>query len=251
MKAIIIEDEKPAARNLNRILDKLGVQVIAVLHNTKDAINWINENDNPDLGFFDIQLGDGLSFEIFDAIKIDFPVIFTTAFDEYAIKAFKVNSIDYLLKPIDEEEMSKALKKYKRYYQEGKIADNTNNIDRIAKLLIPKSYKKRFSIKIGQKYKLIDTNDISCFFSQDKSTYLKTKGNRNHLLDLPLENLVNILDSEQFFRVSRKYIVNVNSIEEIYAFSNSRLSIKLKNINIEGIIVSREKVKSFKEWLNR
>ncbi len=248
MRAIIIEDEKPAARSLARILDNQGVKIEAMLHSVEDAINWIAANEQPDLGFFDIRLGDGLSFEIFDALNIDFPVVFTTAYDEYAIKAFKVNSIDYLLKPIDEDELEGALGKYH------KLKKNNNqiqNFDKIAKLLSPTDYKKRFTIKIGRKIKLINSGDIACFYSKDKATYIKTKDNKTHMIDYPLDKLVKMLDPELFFRISRQFIIEADSIEEIYAYSNSRLGIKLSGINIDDIIVSREKVKSFKEWLEK
>lgn len=251
MKAIIIEDEKPAARNLVRILEQHDVEVIAVLHSVESAINWISENNHPEIGFFDIRLGDGLSFEIFDSIDIGFPVIFTTAYDEYAIKAFKVNSIDYLLKPIDGDEVATALKKYNSLTKENENIYYSSELDKITKLLNPNTYKKRFSIKIGRKIVLIKTEDIACFYSKDKATYIKTNNNKKHLIDLPLDKLEKLVNPKIFFRVSRQFIINANSIEEIYSYSNSRLGIKLKHVSIEDIIVSREKVKMFKEWLDK
>jgi len=251
MKAIIIEDEKPAARSLARILQSQGVDTVAMLHSVEDAINWIASNDNPDLGFFDIRLGDGLSFEIFEALDIKFPVVFTTAYDEYAIKAFKVNSIDYLLKPIDEDELGGALAKFHRIKKENTASNQIPNLDKIAELLNPTGYKKRFTIKIGRKIKLINTQNIACFYSKDKATYIKTKDNKTHMLEFPLDKLEKMVNPDHFFRISRQYIIEDNSIEEIYTYSNSRLGIKLKNISLENIIVSREKVKYFKEWLDR
>jgi len=251
MKSIIIEDEKPAARNLARILKDMDVEVIAVLHSVEGAINWIKLNETPDLGFFDIRLGDGLSFEIFDNLQVKFPVIFTTAYDEYAIKAFKVNSIDYLLKPIGEDEVANALIKFRQLNKDEQKSNQLEELNKIAKLLTTKVYKKRFSIKIGRKYKLVNTKDIACFYSMDKATYIKTKDNKNHLIDLTLDKLEQLVDPQEFFRISRKYIINADTIEEIYAFSNSRLGLKLKSVKHDEIIVSREKVKIFKEWLDK
>ena len=251
MKAIIIEDEKPAARNLSRLLNKSDIEVLATLHSVEDSIDWIKTNEKPDLGFFDIRLGDGLSFEIFDNVDVNFPVIFTTAFDEYAIKAFKVNSIDYLLKPIDEEELTLALNKYYKLFKSEEKKDYVTELNKITELLNPKKYKKRFSIKIGRKFKLINTEEIAIFYSKDKATYLKSQSNKNHLIDIPLDKLEGMLDPSLFYRVSRQFIINAKYIEEIYAYSNSRLGINLKNISLEDIIVSREKVKAFKEWLDK
>lgn len=251
MKAILIEDERPAARNLNRLLGKSDIDVLAILHSVDEAIEWIQNNDKPDLGFFDIRLGDGLSFEIFENVDVNFPVIFTTAYDEYAIKAFKVNSIDYLLKPIDEEELNSALDKYYKLFKSEEKKDYISELNKITELLNPKKYKKRFSIKIGRKFKLINTEDIACFYSKDKATYIKSQSNKNHFIDIPLDKLEGVLDPGLFYRVSRQFIVNSKYIEEIYAYSNSRLGINLKNISLGDIIVSREKVKAFKEWLDK
>jgi len=251
MKAIIIEDEKPAARNLARILKKQNVDVIAMLHSIDDALIWIKTNDKPDIGFFDIRLGDGLSFEIFENTTIDFPVIFTTAYDEYAIKAFKVNSIDYLLKPIDDDEVKSALAKFEKLNNKKDSFKYIDELNKITQLLQPNSYKKRFSIKIGRKIVLVNVDDIACFYSKDKASYIKTNRNKNHLIDLPLDKLEGLIDPKLFFRISRQFIINTNSIEEIYSYSNSRLGIKLQNVTLGDIIVSREKVKAFKEWLDR
>ncbi len=250
MKAIIIEDEKPAARNLSRILEKQDVNVIALLHSVEEAINWLISNEEPDLGFFDIKLGDGLSFEIFESMSIKFPVIFTTAYDQYAIKAFKVNSIDYLLKPIDDVEVKSALDKYNNLKIGEKNQDYLKQINTITQLLNPTKYKERFTIKVGRKIKLVNTKDISCFYSKDKASYIKTSENRAYLIEYPLDKLERMVNSRQFFRISRQFIINADAIEEIYTYSNSRLGIKLQNISIENIIVSREKVKNFKEWLD-
>ncbi|OIP50208.1 MAG: DNA-binding response regulator [Flavobacteriaceae bacterium CG2_30_34_30] len=256
MNTIIIEDEKPAARRLERMLEKQGVRVITVLHSVEDAINWFQINEHPDVLFLDIQLSDGLSFEIFEKVKIQSAIIFTTAFDEYALQAFKVNSVDYLLKPIDEEELQAAVHKYQNMKTAfgGKEAGKNLqiNFEEIKKLLInplEREYKKRFTIKIGQHLKMIPTEEICCFYSENKGTYLYTSEGRNYLMETTLDALEKELSPKDFFRVNRKFIVHIHGIQDIVAYSNSRLKLKMKNFSEEEIIVARERVKDFKDWL--
>ncbi len=250
MNVLIIEDEKPAARRLSRMLDALGVQVNEMLHSVEESIAWFQENEHPDLIFLDIQLSDGLSFEIFEHVQISSAIIFTTAYDEYALKAFKLNSIDYLLKPIDEDELEAAVNKYKNQYT--KQPDVQLNFDDIKKLLvnpIDRKFKKRYTIKVGQHLKIISSDDIECFYSENKATYLHTNSNRNYLLDGALEQVLTELDPENFFRVNRTFIVQINAIKDIIAYTNSRLKIILNTYNEAEIIVSRERVKDFKNWI--
>jgi two-component system, LytTR family, response regulator LytT len=252
MKTILIEDEKPAARLLQRKLEKLNINVDAMLHSVEESIEWFQNNEHPDLIFLDIQLSDGLSFEIFDKIAIKSAVIFTTAYDEYALKAFKLNSIDYLLKPIDEDELSFSISKFKNQFQ--KSENTTINIDfeQIRKMLqnpFEKSYKTRFTVKIGQQLKIITTDEIECFFSENKGTYIHTLDNRNYLIDVTLEVLENELDPKNYFRVSRKFIVPLRSIKEIQVHSNSRLKVVLPTYKDDEVIVAREKVQDFKLWI--
>ena len=250
MTTIIIEDEKPSARRLQRMLDTLGVQAETMLHSVEESIAWFQNNAHPDLIFLDIQLSDGLSFEIFESIDIQSAVIFTTAYDEYALQAFKLNSIDYLLKPIDDEDLAKAVAKYKtRIPKQQKV---TLDFDDIKKLLvnpIEREYKKRFSVKVGQHLKLINIEDIECFYSENKGTYLYTTEGRNYLLDTTLEQLENELEPQQFFRINRKFFVNIHAIKDMVSYTNSRLQIKLNSFNEQEIIVARERVKDFKNWL--
>ncbi|MBL4642588.1 MAG: response regulator transcription factor [Flavobacteriaceae bacterium] len=250
MNVLIIEDEKPAARRLNRMLGVLGVQVNEMLHSVEESIAWFQENEHPDLIFLDIQLSDGLSFEIFEHVQISSAIIFTTAYDEYALKAFKLNSIDYLLKPIDEDELKSAVDKYKN--QHTKQPDVQLNFDDIKKLLvnpIDRKYKKRYTIKVGQHLKIISSEDIECFYSENKATYLHTNTKRNYLIDGALEQLLTELDPENFFRVNRTFIVQINAIKDIIAYTNSRLKIILDSYSETEIIVSRERVKEFKNWI--
>ncbi len=250
MNVIIIEDEKPAARRLSRLLLELNVEVSTMLHSVEESIVWFQENDHPDLIFLDIQLSDGLSFEIFDEVEVKSPIIFTTAYDEYALQAFKLNSIDYLLKPIDDEELEIAVKKYRALKpNEQTIALDFEDIKKLLVNPIEREYKKRFTARVGQHIKIINAEDIECFYSENKGTYAATADGRNYLLDTTLENLEAELQPKLFFRVSRKFYINVNHIKDIVSYTNSRLQIKLNRFSEQEIIVSRERVKDFKFWL--
>jgi len=250
MNIIIIEDEKPSARRLQRMLNSLDVEVNTMLHSVEESIEWFQNNEHPDLIFLDIQLSDGLSFEIFEAIDIKSAVIFTTAYDEYALKAFKFNSIDYLLKPIEEEELEIAVEKYKeRVPTNQSVTLDFNDIKKLLVNPIEREYKKRFSVKVGQYLKLINIEDIECFYSENKGTYAFTNDKRNYLLDLTLDQLGEELEPDVFFRTSRKFFVNINAIKDMVSYTNSRLQIKLKHFSEQDIIVARERVKDFKNWL--
>lgn len=250
MNVIIIEDERPSARRLTRMLAKLGVTVNHMLHSVEEALQWFQHHPHPDLIFLDIQLSDGLSFDIFEALDIKSAIIFTTAYDEYALQAFKLNSIDYLLKPIDDDELEAAIKKYQRLLP--KKQWTPIDFEDIKKMLInpvDREYKKRFTVKVGQHLKIIATDEIECFYSENKGTYAYTNNGKNYLLDTTLELLEDELPPEQFFRVSRKFFININAIKDIIAYTNSRLQLKLHHFNEQDIIVSRERVKDFKNWL--
>jgi len=250
MKVIIIEDEKPSARRLQRMLDSLQVKAETLLHSVEESVEWFNNNEHPDLIFLDIQLSDGLSFEIFDAVEIKSAIIFTTAYDEYALQAFKLNSIDYLLKPIDEDELAKAIKKYQeRIPQRQAVTLDFNDIKNLLVNPIERAYKKRFSVKVGQHLKLINIDDIECFYSENKGTYAYTSDGRHYLLDTTLEQLELELEPQQFFRISRKFYVNINAIKDMIHYTNSRLQIKLNTFNDQEVIVARERVKDFRDWL--
>ncbi|MCB0445541.1 MAG: response regulator transcription factor, partial [Gelidibacter sp.] len=207
-------------------------------------------NPHPDLIFLDIQLSDGLSFEIFEAVEIKSAIIFTTAYDEYALKAFKLNSIDYLLKPIDEDDLKTALDKYKdRLPKQQSVVLDFNEIKKLLVNPIDRVYKKRFSVKVGQHLKLINIEDIECFYSENKGTYAYTNEGRNYLLDTTLEQLDAELKPQIFFRISRKFFVNINAIKDMISYTNSRLQVKLNTYNEQDVIVARERVKEFKDWL--
>jgi len=254
MTTLIIEDEKPAARLLQRKLEKLDIAVETMLHSVEESLHWFSNNEHPDLIFLDIQLSDGLSFEIFEKINIQSAIIFTTAYDEYALKAFKLNSIDYLLKPIDEDDLEIAVTKFKNRIPKADAGNQNLQLDfeQIRQMLsnpFEKSYKKRFTVKIGQHLKVITTDEIECFFSENKGTYIHTFENRNYLIDSTLEVLEQELDMKDFFRVSRKFIVPLTAIKEIQVYTNSRLKVILPSYKEDEVIVSREKVQDFKAWL--
>ena len=251
MKVLIIEDEKPAADKLKRMLtDKVeGIIILDILETVEGSINWFMNNPAPDLIFMDIQLNDGISFEIFESVKISAPVIFTTAYDEYAIRAFKVNSIDYLLKPIEAVALLKSIEKFKTLYPTGK-ADH-NKIDLLYSQLV-KKFKTRFFIKFGSHCRSVMTEDIKYFFIVERSTFMKTFPGKIFDVDYSLDQLENILDPEKFFRINRKFIINLASITDIITWSSNRLKLKLSNEedNLE-LVVSREKVSEFKKLLDR
>ncbi|MDI6045962.1 LytR/AlgR family response regulator transcription factor [Flavobacterium yafengii] len=250
MMTIIIEDEKPAARLLQRKLEKLNIQVGVMLHSVEEAIDWFSNNEHPELIFLDIQLSDGLSFEVFEKIEIKSAVIFTTAYDEYALRAFKLNSIDYLLKPIDEDDLEIAVSKFKaRLPKQETLQLDFEQIKKMLSNPFEKNHKKRFTVKIGQHLKVISTDEIECFFSENKGTYLHTFDNRNYLIETTLELLEQELDPKDFYRVSRKFIVPLKAIKEIVVYSNSRLKVILPSYKEDEVIVSREKVSDFKNWI--
>lgn len=250
MNILIIEDEKPAARLLQRKVEKLGLQVQNMLHSVEEAIIWFQNHPHPDLIFLDIQLSDGLSFEIFEQIDIKSAIIFTTAYDEYALRAFKLNSIDYLLKPIDEDELEIAISKFKNQFQKNTISNlDFEAIKRMLVNPVEKEYKKRFSIKIGNQLRVIPIVEVECFFSENKGTYIHTLDNRDYLIDSTLEILETEINPKDFFRINRKFIISLKSIKEIQVHTNSRLKIVLPSYKDDEVIVARERVSDFKDWI--
>jgi two-component system response regulator LytT len=250
MTIIIIEDEKPAARLLQRKVERLGYSVKQLLHSVEESIAWLKNNNQPDLIFIDIQLSDGLSFEIFEKIKLDSAIIFTTAYDQYALQAFKLNSVDYLLKPIDESELAQAFEKYKTHFSK---QNNQDNFEAIKSLFLNQSniqnFKKRFTVKIGEHLKIINTEDIECLYSENKGTYIHTFENRDYLIDSTLEQIEKELNPNDFFRINRKFIIHFKAVKDIIIYSNSRLRLSTQTYKGEDIIVARERVQDFKNWI--
>ena len=249
MKIIILEDESRAANLLERLLAKVApnMQVIAKLESVRDGLKYLQNNPEPDLIFSDIQLADGLSFEIYNQISVRCPIIFTTAYDHYAIEAFETNGIDYLLKPIEEERLNKAIEKA-RQFSPGLALEKILAITNPAS---GKNFKSRFMVRVGDKIKSIPIEEIMAFYSQDKATFIHTTGSRTYCIDYALDQLEPMLDTDIYFRINRKYIVSIDACTNILAWTSSRLRLKIEGIDDNEIIVARERVQEFKNWLDR
>lgn len=245
IKTVIIEDEKPAARKLERLISLFpDLEVVAMLHSVEEGLEWFQNNAHPDLIFSDIVLGDGLSFDIFEKIPTRSFMIYTTAFDQYTLKAFKLNSIDYLLKPIMEEDLEKAINKFKSFLP-SESASNSLEI----KSLIKEDKQKlsRILVKIGYNLKIVQTDEVSCFYSENKIVYLQTK-ERNYPTDFTLDELQELLDEKKFFRVNRQFMINSNFIKNIHTSPYYKVEMEFQPE--EEITVSRDRVKDFKDWLS-
>lgn len=244
MNIVIIEDEKPAARLLTRELEKLGFTVQETLYSVGEAIPWFMQHEHPDLIFADIQLTDGLSLEIFEQVEIKSAIIFVTSFDHYAIKAFKLNSIDYLLKPIESSDLLGAINKYKT--QKSIIA---NKIRTIRESIGEANYVKRLMIKVGVQIKMLLVEEVVCFYREDRGVYVSTIAGRSHLLEEgSLDAVLKLVDPAKFYRVNRYQVVCIDYIEQIIQLATARLKLSMKNYADE-VIVSRERVGDFKDWL--
>lgn len=252
MTILIIEDEPHASQRLEALIRLLqpDARLLATLDTVKRAVEWLRSQPAPDLILMDIQLADGISFQIFDQVSVPSPVIFTTAYNEYALKAFKVNSIDYLLKPIDQQELAAALQKYRSWQRP---AASTQMLESIASAMqmLTRKYKERFMVKVGEHLRAIETTEILFFFSLEKATFAQTRDGRKHLLDFTLDQLEELLDTRVFFRISRKYIVASYAIQDMISHVNSRIKLVLKTSDDNEIIVARERVQEFKDWLDR
>ena len=247
MNIVIIEDESLAADKLARYLLKYDatIQILEEIASISEAVSWFQANNDYDVVFMDIQLTDGLSFEIFNQVQITKPIIFTTAFDEYALDAFKVNSIDYILKPITFTDISKAMNKLKKLQS---VFSGNDHIQTAVKELSEKKTKDRFLVRLGNHIHSIKTTEISLFYAEGRTVYLITTQKKKYILDYKLESLENVLNSAVFFRVNRTFILNISDIKDVLVYSNSRLKITSSVFNEKEIIVSRDKVSSFKLW---
>ena len=249
MNVVILEDETRAASYLERLILKVAPEmtVVAKIESVRDAVPFLQSHGNIDLIFSDVQLADGLSFKIFKQVTIRCPIIFTTAYDHYAIEAFKTNGIDYLLKPIEEERLSKAIEKSKLFSPSLAL----EKMLMLSNTVSAKTYKARFMVKVGDKIKSIPVEEILVYYSLEKATYLHTNSNRDYCIDYSIDQLETLLDPALYFRINRKYIVSIEACTNILAWTNSRMRLKIEGINDENIIVARERVQEFKEWLDR
>lgn len=251
MNIIILEDEELAARRLETMIKQFdpSINIMAKIESVEEAIQWFKTNPEPDLIFLDIHLEDDLSFAIFDKVEVKSPIIFTTAFDEYAIKAFKLKSIDYLLKPISQDDLNKAILKYQDWNKVNSPLVDMQSLFELINKKVP-TYKNRFSITVGTKIKSFDISEIAYFYSQSSITFMVTNDNMEYPLDYSLDYLISLIDPMQFFRINRQYLVKMKSIANVHVFPKSHLKIDLIPARKEDVFVSIDKVTKFKDWLN-
>jgi DNA-binding LytR/AlgR family response regulator len=256
IKVVLIEDEIPAQRLLKETLREITIktEVVDCLHSIKSAVKWFQNNPHPEIVLLDIQLSDGLSFEIFKQVKIDSTIIFTTAFDEYAIQAFKVNSIDYLLKPIEKEELQTAFEKYHQYNQQF-IQEKNSNIDfkELADLIKNEKseYRKRFLIQSNESFFHLPVEEIALFYSMQGITFAVTFEKREYPINFSLEGLKEQFNSDLFFKINRQFIVNIDAIKRVHSYFNGKLKLEIEPSHKEDIIVGKDKAAAFKRWLDR
>lgn len=260
MNILIVEDEELAVRKLQKTLGEVDstANVVGVAESIESAVEWLETNDTPDLILMDIELADGQSFEIFQRVEVKSPVVFTTSYDEYALKAFKVNSVDYLLKPIQKDELESALNKYRQIkglYSPASAKGGDFNIDSLVKELQQKlqlkEYRKRFLVKHAQKLVSIEIEEIAYFFSDGRLNFFKTFDNRKFVVDYTMDELEEMLDPEKYFRISRSFYISVESVDQIHDYFGNRLLLHLKPAVDKEALVSREKVTEFKKWMGK
>lgn len=252
MKILLIEDENAAARRLEKLLGEIvpEAEIVGRLDSVEAAIGWFHQNPQPDLILLDIHLADGASFEIFEHIKIKSPVIFTTAYDEYALRAFKVNAVDYLLKPIKINELTEAIDKFKRMFQSPVPADYSGLLQTLRQQEGGQNYLRRMLIRFSNSYRLVDMSDAAYFYTKDKITFLVTRSTAKRFpIDYPLDKLEALLDPAVFFRINRQFIIHVEAIKEMHPYSKSRVKVDLEPPTELETIVSTERSSEFKKWL--
>jgi DNA-binding LytR/AlgR family response regulator len=252
MKLIIIEDELPALRRLSKMLLELmpETEILGSADTIDGAVALFQQHKDAQLALMDIELADGQSFEIFNRIAVHIPIIFTTAYDEFALKAFKVNSIDYLLKPIDPDELKQALEKFKKL----QAPSNTVNLQELLVSFNQKTeanFKQRFLVKMGQKYLSINGSEVAFFNANEKVVYLVTKDQKKYIIDYTLDELEGMVEPKAFFRLNRQYLSKIDAIENISSYFNGKLKIQLNPNVVDEVLVSRERASEFKQWLNQ
>jgi two-component system, LytTR family, response regulator LytT len=260
MNILIVEDEELAVKKLKKTLMSVddSATVVGETESIRSTVSWLQSNPSPDLILMDIELADGQSFEIFNHVDVKSPVIFITSYDEYALKAFKVNSVDYLLKPVQKEDLQAALEKLKEmkkiYTKEQPVSSQVLIEDLVKELqqkLHVKDYRKRFLVKHGQKLVSVEVDDIAYFFSDGRLNFFKTNDNKKFVVDYTMDELNEMLDPEKYFRISRSFFISVNSVSQIHDYFGNRLLLHLKPESEKEAIVSREKVTDFKTWLGK
>ncbi|MEJ7646488.1 MAG: LytTR family DNA-binding domain-containing protein [Chryseolinea sp.] len=252
MRVLIIEDEPLAAARVEKLAKEINSEVIILekIDSVAAAVAWLTKNTSPDLILMDIQLADGMSFQIFERCNVSAPVIFITAFDEYAIKAFKVNGIDYILKPVDKDELSNAFKKLDNLSRP-KVTHQMLESMMNSMQAMTKNYRERFVIKVGEHLRTVALVDILYLYSLDKITFAQVNDGRKYIFDFTMDQLEAMVDPARFFRINRKYLVSLEAIQDMITHTNSRLKLILKSSDDTDIIVARERVLEFKGWLER
>jgi two-component system, LytTR family, response regulator LytT len=253
MKIFIIEDEQPAARRLSKMIMELGqeIEIVGLCESIETSIEWLEANPAPDLIVSDIQLSDGLSFEVFRQVEVTSPIIFTTAYDEYAINAFKLNSIDYLLKPVKGPELVAAFEKYHQRSRPAAPSFNSEQFEAFMAKMLGQKYKERFLIKFGDKLIAVGTKEVNYFFSEGGLTFMMNRTGKKYMVDHTLEELESLLDPRYFFRINRQFLAGFQGIKSIHTHFNSKLKIILEPHTDKEVFVSRDKAGVFKEWLDQ
>ncbi len=256
IKVLILEDELPAQRLLKETLEELNIEidVLDCLNSVQSSVEWLNKNPHPDIVLLDIQLSDGISFDIFKQVKVDSMIIFTTAYDEYAIQAFKVNSLDYLLKPIEKDELETAFQKFHAYNKTFVQEQNTSiDFTELASLISSQKteYRKRFVIHSIESFFHLPIEDIAIFYSTQGITFAVTFEKREYPVNFSLENLKEQLHPDNFFKINRQFIVNIEAIKRVHSYFNGKLKLEIKPLHAEDIIIGKDKAASFKRWMDR
>ena len=255
MRVLIIEDETPAWKRLQKLILEADpeLEIVEVIDTVEDAVAWLRQFKMPDLLFMDIQLADGLSFEIFRQVEIKAPVIFTTAYDQYAIRAFKTKSVDYLLKPVRFTDLKVALDKFKEIYNHQPEVNFTQEMHALASLIQSrqKEYKTRFLVKIGNLIKTVSVTEVAYFLFEDRTTLLVTKDKHRYPVKHTLDELQEMLDPHQFNRANRQFIISIDAIHKIHPWFKGRLKLELTPLQTADLVISADKTKGFKEWLDR
>lgn len=251
IKILLLEDEEPAAKRLQKLLNECEeeTEVIAVLDSITSARQWLEKNPEPDLMLVDIHLADGISLELFKQIEIQAPVIFTTAYDEYALQAFKLNSIDYLLKPLKKEELVQALSKFKKQHAKNPPININDLLQSISQGASAPKYRERFVIRYGEHIKTVEIKDVAYFYTEARANFLITNDGKRYVIDFNLDQLEQMLNPDLFFRINRQFIISIHSIDEMATWTKARVMVKLKPVTKLETIVSTERSAEFKKWL--
>ena len=258
MKVLIVEDEVLAIRKLQHTLASLesDIEVVGTADSIAGTVEWLETHSSPDLILMDIELTDGQSFEIFNRIEVQSPVIFTTSYDEFALKAFKVNSVDYLLKPVQKDELAAAIEKFRnlqvnRAGNKASESPITELVKELQQTLQQKEFRSRFLVRQGQKLVSIEVSSIAYFYSDEKLNFFTTCDGKNYIVDYTIDEIENMTDPARYFRIGRGFMVAINSIDQIHDYFGNRLKLLLKPVSTKEVIVSREKVTDFKKWLGK